>query len=734
MGEVTVKPAGRRPIFKRDLPSYREEVASSPVFTKSYKEKVAGTPSTSSGSSSGGTSSSTIVRSGGGGGTSSSPPPTPSTTTQTRYVYVNPQGATHVYTEKPSDWDRMVGTKQVVSADVPSGTSEAQVTEGMRRFVKEGATEYSYTVEQRTVTREPPASFKPDIVSSQEGSPASFENPNVLSRTLIEKQSLQPVRQGTVSGEGQIFKYGGDSISTTYNSSPPLKLEPQGASELQAEADRRATEETIAHQSSFSAGVEDFIGASFKIQTAPERMVLKTSQYLPSPFKDIAQTSAQQSITKKEFGAGATVGVITAIPSIPATITAVTTRPVETGQAFVEQAATRPSYTVGQIAGSTIVLGKATSVFKPKATPVYEVKYLSHVERQYPLTEAPVKPEVVKTVRVEGKPFGQYTSESFQTVKSQGGVMDKTLFDVKEVKYDFIESAKSPWLHPKAIVTDKPITGKYTTTKPPEPTKGFQILETERSMIFAGDDTILGISRKFVPVEEAPSFYKQFPRSTKPQGKPFEFKPPPAEASSTPVKTTPVKSTGGGGAEVKLTPKQIESKPVLEVNELPIKGGRVSSIDAFKGLLLGQPQKTFTGQGQTFDQFTGQGQRVDLNIDTMFKQQRDQTFKPYTTEKLKVDQTPRFETMSFVKLGFDTTTKQSTRTEFTPTMSFDLGLDFGPQPKSPISPPRTRPPTRVALDLPQPVESYKQRRGKKRGRGYYERTYFIDPSLVKAFR
>lgn len=645
--------------------------------------------------------SSTVVRSGGGGSTSSPPPTTPSSTTETRYVYVNPEGATHVYTEKPENWERMVGKKQVVSATVPSGTSESQLTEGMRRFVKEGESSYSYTVQETLVTKEPPASFTPDVISSQEARfPASFEEGGRIRQTLLEREAQLPVRQGTV---GEV-------------------------SRMQAEADRRSTETLLTNQSAFSRGIDDFLGLGSKIQTAPERAILKMSPYLPSPIKELASSSAQLNIARSEFGAGATSGAITAIPSIPSTITAVTTRPVETGQAFVEQIATRPAYTLGSIAGSTLVLGKVTSTLRPTKTPTYEVKYLSSVEQTYDVGSLRT-PAYVVGKQIQGKPFGDFTSETFVPVRTKGGVIDRTLFDVKEVQYDFIQPAKPSNLNPKITETVRGLTGKYTTTKPPEVTQGFQLVETGRAVVHTEIGETIKIGRQYVPVEKPTQMYQQFPRSTKTQGKPFEFKPPPSEVTGSTIKTSPIKSTGGGSAEVKLTPRQIQSRPVLEVTELPLTG-RVSTIDAFRGLSLGQPTKTFTGQGSSLDQFTGQGQSINLRVDSLMDQKQNQMFK--TDTNLRLDQTPQFKTMSFVNIGFDTTTRQSQRMDLVPAMSFDLGFDFGSQPRTPIQPPKTRPQMRPTIDLP-PVEYTKTRRGKKRGRGYYERTYGIDPRFLKMF-
>lgn len=163
---------------QKGSPKYQEGVAKG-VITPDYSGKYSGDqPSSSSAASS----------------AVAQPQPSssqPATTTETRYVYVNPAGATRVYTEQPANWNQMVGTKKVVTATVPVGTPEDYVSDAMRQFVKEGKSEYTYKVSTPAQLSSSIGSQAPDKIA------VPFKDEGALSKSLIEKQAQQPVQQGT---------------------------------------------------------------------------------------------------------------------------------------------------------------------------------------------------------------------------------------------------------------------------------------------------------------------------------------------------------------------------------------------------------------------------------------------------------------------------------------------------------------------------------------------------------
>lgn len=58
--------------------------------------------------------------------------------TKTKYVIESPSGATHVYSNRPANWDRMVGRKEVYRVEVPSGSSDATVSRAVSVYHKQG--------------------------------------------------------------------------------------------------------------------------------------------------------------------------------------------------------------------------------------------------------------------------------------------------------------------------------------------------------------------------------------------------------------------------------------------------------------------------------------------------------------------------------------------------------------------------------------------------------------------
>ena len=88
----------------------------------------------------------------------------PATETETRYVYVNPQGATLTWTKKPENWNRLVGKKEIVQITYPRGATAAQKVEAARRFIKEGETSYTFRVaEKPTIITKPKPKARPSV-------------------------------------------------------------------------------------------------------------------------------------------------------------------------------------------------------------------------------------------------------------------------------------------------------------------------------------------------------------------------------------------------------------------------------------------------------------------------------------------------------------------------------------------------------------------------------------------